>query len=254
MLVLIDIGNTTVNIGLSKTHLAIDKVFKINTEKNKSSDDYAMTLNILFKDLPVSHVIVSSVVPELNDVFREYFQNWFDITPMFLGQGLKTGIKIMSDNPKEVGSDLIANVVAATELYAKTVLVVDLGTATTFTYVENMALKGVVITTGLTTSRNALISKTSLLPQVELELPNKLIGTTSAESIKSGLVYGHASTIDGIISRIKRQVGNPQLPVVLTGGHAKLIHPLCEQQMIHDDRLILTGLLLIFQKNQPKAN
>jgi type III pantothenate kinase len=253
MLVLIDIGNTTVNIGLSRNHAAIDKIYKINTEKNKSSDEYAMTLNLLFKDLPVSHVIVSSVVPELNDVFREYFQNWFDLTPMFLGQGLKTGIKILSDNPREVGSDLIANVVAATELYAKTCLVVDLGTATTFTYVENQSLKGVIIATGLTTSRNALISKTSLLPQVELELPNKLIGTTSAESIKSGLVYGHASMIDGIIGRVKRQVNSPDLPVVLTGGHARLIHPLCEQPMILDEKLILTGLLLIFQKNQQKT-
>lgn len=253
MLVLIDIGNTTVGIGLSRNHATLDdKVYKVNTEKNKSSDEYAVTLNILFKDLPVTNVIVSSVVPELNDVFRDYFQDWFDVTPTFLGQGLKTGIKVLSDNPREVGSDLIANVVAATELYAKTCLVVDLGTATTFTYVENMGLKGVIITPGLSTSRNALISKTSLLPQVEIDLPNKLIGTTSTESIKSGLVYGHASMIDGMIGRVKKQVGNPDLKVVLTGGHARLIHPLCEQPMVYDERLILKGLLLIHQKNAQK--
>jgi type III pantothenate kinase len=210
-------------------------------------------MNILFKDVPVTDVIVSSVVPELNDVFREYFQNWFDLVPLFLGQGLKTGIKILSDNPREVGSDLIANAVAATEQYARTCLIIDLGTATTFTYVENMALKGVIITTGLTTSRNALISKTSLLPQVEIELPNKLIGTTSTESIKSGLVYGHASMIDGMIGKIKKQVGNPDLAVIITGGHARLIRPLCDQPMVLDERLILNGLLLIFQKNQQKT-
>ncbi|HAQ56757.1 MAG TPA: type III pantothenate kinase [Acholeplasmatales bacterium] len=254
MLVLIDIGNTTVGIGVSKNLTAVDKTFKINTEKNRSSDEYAMTMNLMFKEIPVTAVIISSVVPELNDVFREYFQAWHDITPIFLGAGVKTGIRILSDNPREVGSDLIANAVAATERYAKTCLIVDLGTATTFTYVENLGLKGVIISTGLTTSRNALISKTSQLPQIELELPNKLIGTTSIDSIKSGIVYGHASMIDGIIGRIKRQLGNPALPVILTGGHAKLIHPLCEQPMTLDERLIFEGLLLIYQRNQNKIS
>ncbi len=252
MLTLIDVGNTTISIGLSQDHNKIDKTYKINTEKNKSSDEYATTLNILFKATPPSHVIISSVVPELNDVFREYFQNWFEITPLFLGQGIRTGIKIISDNPKEVGSDLIANIVAATEYYGKTCLVVDLGTATTFTYAENATLKGVIIAAGLTTSKNALISKASLLPQVELEVPNKLLGTTSAECIKSGLMYGHASMIDGMIARIKKQLGNPLLPVIMTGGHARLIHPLCEQPIILDERLILNGLLLVFQRNLPK--
>jgi len=247
MLALIDIGNTTIAIGLSKDHNKIDNVLRITTSKTISSDQYSLILNEMLKG--VTEAIISSVVPELNDVFKEYFLNWLEITPMFMGQGLKTGIKIMSDNPKEVGTDLIANIVAATELYGKSCIVVDLGTATTFSYVENLAFKGVIITAGLTTSKNALISRTSLLPQVELEAPSKLIGTNSSDSIKSGLIYGHASMIDGIIRRIYRQIGSETIPVVITGGHSKLIAPHCTEKLILDDTLILKGLMLVYQRN-----
>jgi type III pantothenate kinase len=120
MLALIDIGNTTISIGLSKTLDKIDHVLRINTAKTILADEYAFLLNQSLKG--VTEAIISSVVPELNEVFKEYFQNWLDITPVFLGQGLKTGIKIMTDNPKEVGTDLIANIVAATDQYGKTAL------------------------------------------------------------------------------------------------------------------------------------
>lgn len=248
LLLLIDIGNTTISIGLS-TNSKLERVFKLNTEKSKSSDEYAVTLNIMLKDITIKNVIISSVVPELNDVFREYFLNWFDVSPLFLGQGVKTGIRINSDNPKEVGSDLIANVIGATTHYSPTCLIIDLGTATTFTYVENLMLKGVIITAGMTTSKNALISKTSLLPQVELELPNKLLGTNTVDCIKSGIVYGHASMIDGMAKRIKRQLGNDSLPIILTGGHAKLLHGLIEEKMTLDERLLLKGLQEVYNRN-----
>jgi type III pantothenate kinase len=250
MLALIDIGNTTIAIGLSKDHNKIDNILKITTSKTISSDQYSLILNEMLKG--VNEAIISSVVPELNDVFKEYFQNWLEITPMFMGQGLKTGIKINSDNPKEVGTDLIANIVAATELYGKTCIVVDLGTATTFSYVENLTFKGAIISAGLTTSKNALISRTSLLPQVELEAPSKLIGTNSSDSIKSGLIYGHASMIDGIIRRIFKQIGTDAIPVVITGGHSKLIVPHCTEKLILDENLILKGLMLVYQRNNVK--
>jgi type III pantothenate kinase len=248
LLLLIDIGNTTITIGLSNRS-SIEKIYKLNTEKSKSSDEYAVTLNIMLKDTSIQNIIISSVVPELNDVFREYFQNWFDITPLFLGQGVKTGIRINSDNPKEVGSDLIANVIGATAGYSPSCLVVDLGTATTFTYVDNLNLKGVIITAGITTSKNALISKTSLLPQVELEIPSKLLGTNTVDCIKSGIVYGHASMIDGMTRKIKKHLNNDLLPVILTGGHSKLILPLLEEKVIYDERLLLKGLLEVYHRN-----
>jgi type III pantothenate kinase len=251
MLALIDIGNTTIAIGLSQDKVKIDNVLRINTAKTISADEYALVLNEMLKG--VTEAIISSVVPELNDVFKDYLQKRMGITPMFMGQGVKTGIKINSDNPREVGSDLIANIVAATELYGKSCIVVDLGTATTFSYVDNLTFKGAIIAAGMTTSKNALISKTSLLPQVELEIPAKLIGTNSSDSIKSGLIYGHASMIDGLLRRIFKTIGNDTLPVVLTGGHAKLVYAQCEEKMILDETLILKGLLLVYKRNTTKS-
>jgi type III pantothenate kinase len=251
MIALIDIGNTSIAVGISYTGESIDLVYRMNTEKAKSSDEYAITLNQFMVD--VNQAIISSVVPELNDVFREYLLKKFSIQPIFLGFGVKTGIRIMTDNPKEVGSDIISNAVAATELYDKTCLIVDLGTATTFTYIENCNLKGVIIAPGLTTSRNALITKTSLLPQVDLEVPTKLLGTNSSDSIKSGIVYGHASMIDGMIMRIKNKVQNQLLKVILTGGHAKLVYPIVTERMIQDELLILKGLLFVHKRNLVKT-
>ncbi|MDD3123886.1 MAG: type III pantothenate kinase, partial [Candidatus Izemoplasmatales bacterium] len=132
-------------------------------------------------------------------------------------------------------------------------LIVDLGTATTFTYIENCNLKGVIIAPGLTTSRNALITKTSLLPQVDLEVPTKLLGTNSSDSIKSGIVYGHASMIDGMIMRIKNKVQNQTLKVILTGGHAKLVYPIVTEKMVQDELLILKGLLFVHKRNLVKT-
>lgn len=253
LLLLIDIGNTTITIGLSNQK-KIEKTYRLNTEKSKSSDEYAVTLNIMLKDIGIKYVIISSVVPELNDVFRQYFLNWFELTPLFLGQGVKTGIRVNSDNPKEVGSDLIANSIGATVTYAPTCLIVDLGTATTFTYIENLMLKGVIITAGITTQKNALISKTSLLPQVELEIPTKLLGTNTVDCIKSGIVYGHASMIDGMIKRVKKLLGNENLPVILTGGHSKLLSPVLEEKVIFDEYLLLKGLQEVFHRNYPSEN
>lgn len=248
MKVAIDIGNTTITIGLSKTGDVIDKLFRINTDKNKSSDEYTVILSDYIEDC--EQAIISSVVPEINDGFREYFINRFNVIPIFVSTGVKTGIQINADNPKEVGADLIANSVGATSIYEPTCLIIDLGTATTFTFVENKTLKGVAIATGLTTSKDALFSKTSLLPQVELKAPKKILGKNSVDAFKSGLVYGHASLIDGMIGRIKVEVKIPDLKVIMTGGHARIIHEHCKETITRDDILILEGLLTILEKNQ----
>lgn len=248
MKIAIDIGNSTIAIGLSENGKDIDKIYRINTEKNKSSDEYTLILRdyITLCD----EAIISSVVPEINEGFRTYFLNQFNVIPKFVGAGIKTGIQINSDNPKEVGADLIANSVGAVSLYHETALIIDLGTATTFTFIENKTLKGVAIATGLTTSKNALFDKTSLLPQVELDAPKHVLGKNSVDAFKSGLVYGHASMIDGMIRRIKKDIKHPELAVIMTGGHARYIHDLCEEDIIRDDKLILKGLLKILKKNQ----
>ncbi|MFP4478991.1 MAG: type III pantothenate kinase, partial [Candidatus Izemoplasmatales bacterium] len=247
MKIAIDIGNTTIAIGLSEDGNAIDKLYRINTDKHKSSDEYSMILNDYIQTC--DEAIISSVVPEINDGFREYFLNRFNVKPLFVGQGVKTGIKINSDNPKEVGADLIGNSVGATTIYDETCLIIDLGTATTFTYIQEKTLKGVAIATGLTTSKDALFSKTSLLPQVELQPPKKALGKNSVDAFKSGLVYGHASMIDGMVKRIKDEVNKADLTVIMTGGHARIVHELCQEKITRDDLLILKGLLFILKKN-----
>lgn len=247
MKIAIDIGNSTIAIGLSNDGSSIDKIFRINTDKNKSGDEYTLILRDYIS--ACDEAIISSVVPEVNEGFRNYFMNQFNVKPLFIGVGVKTGIQINSDNPKEVGADLIANSVAAMTLYGETCLIIDLGTATTFTYLDHKTLKGVAIATGLTTSKNALFAKTSLLPQVELEAPSHVLGKNSVDAFKSGLVYGHASMIDGMIRRIKNDLKEPELTVVMTGGHAKIVHDLCEERIIRDDKLILKGLLTILKKN-----
>ena len=248
MKIVIDIGNTTIAIGLSNDGKEIDKVYRINTEKNKSYDEYSFVLKNFIS--ACSNVIISSVVPELNGVFREFFKENYNIDALFVGKGVKTGMQVLTDNPKEVGSDIISNCVGAINTYNDTCLIIDLGTATTFSYVEDKALKGVIIATGLTTSKNALINKASLLPQIELTLPKKILGTNSTDSIKSGLLYGHASMIDGMIKRIKEHVNNEDLIVILTGGHSKIIYPLTSEAIIMDDRIILKGLLILLEKNK----
>lgn len=247
MKIAIDIGNTTIAIGLSSDGQTIDKLYRINTDKQKSSDEYALILKDYIQSC--DQAVISSVVPELNDSFRAYFNQNFQITPIFVGRGVKTGIKINSDNPKEVGADLISNSVGATEHYNPSCLIIDLGTATTFTYIQEKTLKGVAIATGLTTSKDALFAKTSLLPQVELLPPDKTLGKNSVDAIQSGLVYGHASMIDGMIKRIKAEINQPDLTVVMTGGHARFIHESCQETIIRDDILILRGLLTILKKN-----
>jgi len=244
----IDIGNSTIAIGLSKNGETIDKLYRINTDKNKSADEYSVILRDYIHTC--DQAIISSVVPEINQGFREYFQDEFNIQPIFVGQGIKTGIKINSDNPKEVGADLISNAVAATNIYDETCLIIDLGTATTFTFIEQNTLKGAAIATGLTTSKDALFSKTSLLPQVELQSPRKVLGKNSVDAFKSGLIFGHASMIDGMIKRIKDEVKQDQLTVIITGGHARFIADLLLEKVIRDDLLILKGLLLVLKKNR----
>lgn len=237
-------------MGMSENGETIDKIVKLNTDKNKSLAEYELTLNGFISSC--SEAIISSVVPEINEIFRDYFERNFQVVPYFIGSGVKTGIQINVDNPKEVGSDLICNAVAAVNLYDETCLVIDLGTATTFTYLEKRILKGVVLTTGLTTSRNALINMTSQLPQVELNVPKKVLGTNSVHCIKSGIMYGHAAMIDGMIKRIKNELDNHDLKVIITGGHAELIYQLCEETLVFDKTLILKGLLLVLHKNRRK--
>ena len=175
--------------------------------------------------------------------------NYHHIKPLFISPGIKTGIKIKADNSKEVGADLIACAVGASTKYGDTALIVDMGTATTITYLKNNTIEGVTICPGLNTSKKSLISDTSLLPDVSIEAPSRVLGNNSSDCIKSGLVYGHASMIDGLIRRIKKETNEPDINVIITGGLAKLVSSVMETKVILDDELIFVGLNTVLDRN-----
>ena len=167
---------------------------------------------------------------------------------MFIGPGVKTGVQIVVDNPKEVGADLVASANAVVTEYAETAIVVDMGTATTITYIENRVIKGISIMTGLITSKDALISKASQLSQFEFKTPTKIIATNTVDCLNSGLIYGHSYMIKGIVEEIKKRF-KTDLKVIVSGGASRFVKDMFDDSYIFDDLLLLKGLYNIYQKN-----
>lgn len=243
----VDIGNSNILIG--KGNDDILETYRYTTDHNKSSDEYYIMLKHLFED--VDAVIIASVVPQLNTAFKTFITRYFDLTPIFVGPGIKTGVKIRTENPKEVGADLVAGAAGAIESYGQDAIIIDMGTATTFTYLQNKQIKGVSITIGLDSSRSCLISKASKLLQFEFEDPKHVLGTNTIDALNSGLLYGHANQVMGIVEMIKKEYKTSQdIPVIMTGGAAKLIQSVLPTDYIFDDLLLLKGLNYIYKKNQ----
>ena len=242
----IDIGNSNIHIG--KGNGIIEKPYRFKTDQTKSSDEYHTLLAFLFEGVDV--VIIASVVPQLNTAFKTFITQYFGITPMFVGPGIKTGVQINTDYPQEVGADLVAAAAGAVSTYHKNSIIIDMGTATTFTYVEKNVIKGVSITIGLDTSKQALVSRTSQLLQFEFEVPKKILGTNTIDSLNAGFLYGHAHQVMGFVEAIKKSYGNDDVAVIVTGGAATLIGSLLPTDYIIDDLLILRGLVAIYEKNK----
>lgn len=242
MVIYIDIGNSNI-----KYTSDFEQYFRISTVKTKSSDEYSIYFTSKYNE--VEGVVISSVVPELNDIFRRLFVQNFNVEPIVVGPGVKTGINLLADNPKEVGADLICGAVGAVSKYGKNCIVIDQGTATTFTYIEGGCIKGVTITSGLITCKEALISKTSLLPQFELVAPKKVLGTNSIACLQAGLVYGHAFMIDGMCNAIIDETNNTKVKIISTGGISKTTIPLCKSDIIIDEFLLFRGLKAIYKRN-----
>lgn len=242
MRLLIDIGNSHIVIA---THNGdVLNVYRINTNKHYTSYEYSVFLNPILSNEDFEGIIISSVVPEVTVSIYNYCVDFLNITPLVVGPGVKSGINIKTDNPKEVGSDIICTAVAASE-YEKC-LIVDLGTATTFTYVEKNMIKGVTITTGLKTAMKALVDNTSLLHEINLEPAKVDIGTNTTESLKIGLVNGHAYMVEAFINRI----ADNKTKVLLTGGFAELVNEILDNKFEVSSNLLLEGLNKIYIKNR----
>ena len=253
MIFAVDIGNSNIVIGLMDEQRKVHFSGRIRTERHKTKEQFMIEVKILLDIYHVSMqdihgVILSSVVPELTDIIREGMALLTGTVPIVVGHGIKTGIKIATDQPSSLGTDLVADAVAASEEYPGTLAIFDMGTATTCSVVDNRTYLGTMIIPGIRKSQEALTEKTSQLPYIRFEKPKHIIGKNTIESMQSGLIYGNAAMVDGVAGRIEETLGK-KITVVATGGVAGLIIPHCKREIIMDADLLLKGLWYIYHKN-----
>ena len=254
MLLAIDIGNTNIVIGCIKDDEILFKA-RIATDRTRTSDQYGVEIKNMLEAFGVSRedisdCIISSVVPPVFNSVRTGVVKVIGKQPMVVGPGLKTGLNIHVDVPSQVGSDRIVIAVAALAEYEAPLILMDLGTATTIEVVEpgNTYIGGVIFP-GVKISLDALTSRAAQLPGISLDKPKKVIGKNTVDCMRSGMMYGTASMIDGIIDRITEELGHSS-KVIATGGLAQFITPLCKHEIILEKDLLLKGLNIIYKKNR----
>ncbi len=254
MLLVIDVGNTQTVLGVFDGEELVDH-WRIATNPERTSDESALLVQQLLGQRGIDGreldgIAVASVVPLITASVREATRRYFGKAALVVEPGVRTGVPVLIDNPKEVGADRIVNAVAAIESYALPAIIVDLGTATTFDVVSHRGeYLGGVILPGVEVSAEALVRRTAALRRVELVEPRNVIGRSTVEAIQSGLMYGAAATVDGLCRRISTQLeGEPT--VVATGGLARVIAPLTEMITEVDPWLTLRGLRLVWERNR----
>ena len=247
MILLFDVGNTNITIGLSDGVVILDSI-RLNTEVQKTADEYWLQIKTFFHQDDIQAIVISSVVPRITEKLKEIASKHFKIEPLIIGPGVKTGLNIKTDNPREVGADLICDAVAVEDSKTPT-LVVDLGTAIKYIYVKHKTIKGVIITPGVSISIKALVGQTALLPDIDIEVPKKVLGTNTITCMQSGVTYGVAAQVDGLIDRIQKEV-REEFNVILTGGLSETIAPLVFAPLERDPNLVLKGCLKIYLRNE----
>lgn len=253
MILCVDIGNSNITLGgFNDDELVF--VAELSTNIAQTKDEYAVKLlGILdvygVQRSDVKGAVISSVVPGLNSVIINALNFVCGVEPLVVGPGVKTGINIHCDTPSSVGADLICASVAAHHIYGSPSLIVDMGTATKMIVVNAKGtFIGVSILPGVLMGLTALAEGTAQLPQVSLEAPTSVVAKNTADCMKSGVIFGHASTVDGMIDRINDELGE-ELAVYATGDFAKVILPHCKHKITHDEHLVLKGLNIIYKKN-----
>ena len=253
MILTVDIGNTNITLGGFEGDALVFEA-RLATDAAKTEDEYAsMLLQTLalhgVAGESITGAVISSVVPPLTSVMKKAVRFLHGIEALVVGPGIKTGINIHCDNPASVGADLICACVAAHHLYGSPSLVIDMGTATKLMLMNAKGVfNGAVIMPGVSMGMKALASGTAQLPQVGLEAPTCVVGKNTVDCIRSGIVYGNASTVDGMIDRIFEELGE-ELPVYATGGLSSVIIPHCKHSITLDGQLVLKGLYILYQKN-----
>lgn len=261
MILVIDVGNTNIVLGVYKDkELIVD--WRLSTDSKRTADEYGIQVTDLFLhnklDLSdVEGVIISSVVPNIMYSLEHMILKYFEVIPIVVGPGVKTGINIKYDNPKEVGADRIVNAVAAREIYKKPVIIIDFGTATTFCAVTIKGdYLGGTICPGIKISSEALFERAAKLPRIELVKPAGVICKNTVASMQAGIIYGYIGQVDYIVSKMKKEMidlGEKEPFVVATGGLAKLISEESKFMDLIDPILTLKGLRIIYEKNKEQV-
>lgn len=253
MILAVDIGNSNIVIGCFEAD-NIRLLERMSTNRNSTALEYAVLIKTVLELNGLDKAtfeggIISSVVPAVTNMVKAAIEKLTGKPSLVVGPGLKTGLKILLDNPAQLGSDRVADAVAAVSEYPCPLITIDMGTATTISVIDkNQNFIGGVIMPGLRISAESLSSRTSQLPQISLDPPKKAIGRNTIDCMRSGIVLGCAATIDGIIGKIEQELGYP-CTVVSTGGHAGIVIPYCKREIIIDEKLLLKGLMILYRKN-----
>ena len=255
MLLAIDVGNTNITIGVFD-EAELLTTFRMTTAQVRTSDEYGMTLCNLIEHKEISiiqidAVIVSSVVPDIMHSLGSAIIKYFNVKPLVVSAGIKTGIRIATDNPRQVGPDRIVDAVAAYELYGGPVLILDFGTATTYDLVsEDGAFQAAVTAPGIRLSARALWGGAAMLPEVEIKRPKSILATETVSSMQAGLVYGYIGQTEYIVKKMKEESGLDNMKVVATGGLGKIIVEGTDCIDVYNPKLTLQGLQMIYLKNR----
>ena len=254
MIFAIDIGNTNITIGCiddQETYFTE----RISSDTKKTALEYAVILKSIleFQNITPSQIegsIISSVVPPICQTISQAVERVLNKRPMIVGPGIKTGLSIKIENPAQLGADMVVAAVGALERYSCPMIIFDLGTATTISVIDkNRDFLGGMITPGLRAATEAMNTSTAQLPVINLEPPKKVIGRNTIECMRSGIILGNACMIDGMITRIEEELGEPAT-VIVTGGVARYVLPFCRKTIHYEDDLLLSGLHLIYTRNR----
>ena len=253
MLLAADVGNTNITLGIFEDE-TLKCTARLATDTKLTGDQYAIAVKdvLALNDIgcfDIEDAVICSVVPSVTTSLCAAISKLFSIVPLVLGPGVKTGLNIKIDNPAQLGADLAAGAVAAIHEYTMPCVVIDMGTATTISVLDkNGAFLGGSIAAGVRLTLKALTQNTAQLPEISISAPGKVIGSNTADCMRSGLIYGTAAMLDGLLLRIEEELGETPT-IIATGGLSRDIIPLCKSEIIYNENLLLDGLRYIYEKN-----